>query len=75
MGNPKRHRQEIRALIESWNKIVDKNERNALKQEQIMRRLRELGAVEDLPIAYSVTRRGRQAVQGALPGKPDGALS
>ena len=76
MGNPKRHRQEIRALVCEWNEIVDQSERNALRQEQIMRRLRSLGAVEDFPIAYAVTRRGQASpLNGTLSGKPDGKLS
>jgi hypothetical protein len=76
MGNPKRHRQEVRALVHELNELVDVNERNALRQEQIMRRLRALGALDDMPVPYSVVRRGQPGpVIGTLSAKPDGSLS
>jgi hypothetical protein len=76
MGNPKRHRQEVRALVSEWNDLVEKNERNTFRQEQIMRRLQAIGAWQDVPVGYAVTRRGRaSSVSGQLSSKPDGRLS
>lgn len=76
MGNQKRHRQEVRALVHEWNELVEVNERNALRQEQIMRRLRAIGALDDMPVPYSVVRHGQASpFRGVLPGKPNGNLS
>lgn len=75
MRNPRRYRNQIRVLVNEFNELVDQNERNALRQEQILRQLGRLGAL-DAPIPFSVVvRTGEQAAKQELSAKPDRGLS